>query len=212
VSGVVISVNVGKKVATSWSDRQKTSAIDKRSVAGPVQVGPLEVAGDEHSAPTHGGLDQAVYAYSQEDAAFWVTELGRELRPGAFGENLTTTGVETSRAVSGERWRVGTTLLQVTTPRIPCVTFAGFWDRPDLIRRFTAAGRPGAYLRVLEPGVITAGDRIEVLDRPAHGVTVADLARARSGERSLMPRVRQIELPAKWQDWVDSVDRVKVAD
>jgi MOSC domain-containing protein YiiM len=213
VSGVVVSVNIGKKVAVPWSGRMLATAIDKRPVAGPVLVGPLELAGDEHGNPElHGGLDQAVYAYAQEDAAYWVTELGREVGPGAFGENLTTAGVETSGAVSGERWRVGTALLQVTTPRMPCRVFAGFWDIPDLIRRFTQAGRHGTYLRVLTPGVITAGDQVELLDRPAHGVTVAELARARAGERSLMPRVRQIELPAKWRKWVDSVDRVKVLD
>ena len=104
MSGVVVSVSVGKRVATPWSGRSGTTAIDKRPVAGAVRVEPLAVAGDEHSGTGHGGLDQAVYAYSQEDAAFWVGELGRELWPGAFGENLTTAGVETSGAVIGERW------------------------------------------------------------------------------------------------------------
>jgi MOSC domain-containing protein YiiM len=127
--------------------------------------------------------------------------------PGAFGENLTTRGVGASTAVSGEVWRVGGVLLEVTTPRIPCTVFAGFWDVPGLVKRFTAAGRPGAYLRVLEPGEVAAGDPVEVLSRPEHGVTMAELMRARSGDRSLIPRVRQISgLAPKWQRWLESVD------
>jgi MOSC domain-containing protein YiiM len=212
VSGVLVSVNVGRSVPAPYAGKPGTTAIDKRAVSGPVRVEPLGIAGDQQSGSLHGGPDQAVYAYAQEDAAFWAGELGREVWPGAFGENLTTAGVEASGAVIGERWRIGTALLQVTTPRIPCTIFAGFWDVPDLIRRFTEAARPGAYLRVLEPGVIAAGDRIDVLDRPAHGVTVAELARARAGERSLLPRVRQVALPERWQPWVDSVQGVKVPD
>jgi MOSC domain-containing protein YiiM len=213
VSGTVVTVNVGKKVAAAWSGNDGRSAIDKRPVAGSVPVGLLGLAGDEHSAPTHGGEHQAVYAYAAEDAAFWSAELGRDVWPGAFGENLTTTGIDASGAVSGERWRVGAVLLEVTVPRIPCVTFAGFWDLPDLVLRFTRAARPGAYLKVLEPGEITAGDRIEVLSRPEHGVTVAELMRARSGERSLLPRVRGVvALPPKWQSWLQSVEAVKVSD
>jgi MOSC domain-containing protein YiiM len=213
VSGTVVALNVGKKVAAAWSANQGFSAIDKRPVAGPVPVGLLGLAGDEHSAPTHGGEYQAVYAYAEEDAGFWSAELGREVWPGAFGENLTTAGIDVSGAVSGERWRVGEVLLEVTVPRIPCTTFAGFWDLPDLIVRFTRAARPGAYLKVLEPGEVTAGDRVEVLSRPEHGVTVAELMRARTGERSLLPRIREIAaLPPKWQSWLDSVEVVKVSD
>jgi MOSC domain-containing protein YiiM len=101
----------------------------------------------------------------------------------------------------------------VTVPRIPCAVFAGFWGVPDLVVRFTKAGRPGAYLKVLEPGEITAGDRIDVLSRPEHGVTVADLMRARSGDRTLLPRIREIaELPPGWRSWLDSVGFVKAAD
>jgi MOSC domain-containing protein YiiM len=210
VSGVVVAISAGKKVAVPHA-RLGTTAIDKRPISGPVEIGPLGPAGDEHADPVnHGGLYQAVYAYAQEDAEFWEAELERQLWLGAFGENLSTRGVDASGAVSGERWHVGTTVLQVTTPRIPCTIFAGFWDVPDLIKRFTRAARPGAYLRVLEPGVITAGDRIDVLDRPPHGVTVSELARARAGDRSLLPRIREVTgLPPKWHEWVASVDGVK---
>jgi MOSC domain-containing protein YiiM len=213
VPGTVVAVNVGRPVSVPWAGRLGNTAIDKRPVAGPVPVGPLGPAGDEHTDPGHGGPYQAVYAYAEEDAAFWSAEIGRELWPGAFGENLTTAGVDASGAVSGERWQAGGALLEVTVPRIPCTVFAGFWDVSDLIVRFTRAGLPGAYLKVLEPGEITAGDRIEVLSRPEHGVTVAELMRARSGDRTLMPRIREIAgLPPAWRSWIESVGSVKAAD
>jgi MOSC domain-containing protein YiiM len=214
VPGRVVAVNVGRQVAVNWAGSQRATAIDKRPVDGSVPVGPLGVAGDEHGdSVNHGGIYQAVYAYAGEDADYWEAELGRALWRGAFGENLTTRGVDASSAVSGERWRVGAVELQVTVPRIPCRVFAGFWDMPDLINRFIAAGRPGAYLRVLVPGEIAAGDPIEVASRPAHGVTIAELLRARTGDRSLLPRVREVPgLPPKWQSWLDSVAAVKVPD
>jgi MOSC domain-containing protein YiiM len=212
VSGTVVAVNVGRLKPVDWVNRGVGTAIDKRPVSGQVAVGPLGIAGDEHGASSHGGLYQAVYAYAQEDADFWSAELDRQLWPGAFGENLTTVGVDVSGAVSGATWRIGGVLLEVTTPRLPCATFAGFWDVPQLVKRFTLAGRPGAYLKVLEPGEIAAGDRIEVLSRPEHGVTVAELMRARSGDRSLLPRIQQIpELSPKWREWLESAEKVKAA-
>jgi len=205
MGAVVLSVNVGRAVAVDWSQNQRATAIDKRPVAGAVPVHHDRVGADEHGLNTHGGPRAAVYAYAREDAEFWEGELGRELAAGAFGENLTTRGLDVSGAVSGERWRVGSTLLRVTTPRIPCRTFAGWWQVPDLVKRFTAAGRPGAYLEVLEPGEVSAGDAIEVVDRPDHGVTMADLLAARAGDRSLLPRLRGLALPPRWEEWLSSV-------
>ncbi len=212
MAGWLVAVNAGQIRDAEWVAQQERSAIDKRPVDGPVPVGPLGLAGDEHAYAGHGGVHQAVYAYAAEDARFWEAELGRPLWPGAFGENLTTTGVEVSGAVVGERWRVGAILVEVTTPRIPCNTFAGFWGVRDLIKRFTAAGRPGAYLRVVEPGSVQAGDPVQVLSRPRHGVTVADLMAARTGDRSLLPRIRAVpDLPPKWQEWLASTEPVKTA-
>ncbi|MCK9794474.1 MOSC domain-containing protein [Isoptericola sp. 4D.3] len=152
------------------------TAIDKRPVAGRVKVRPYGLYADvQADRKDHGGLDQAVYAYSQEDAEAWGAELGYEVTPGLFGENLRTRGLEVSRAVIGERWHVGTALLEVTQPRTPCQTFARrLGSPPQWVRRFADANRTGAYLRVLENGDLGAGDAIEVVHRPAHGVTVAD--------------------------------------
>jgi MOSC domain-containing protein YiiM len=214
VTGTLVSVNaaqVDHPVWKHWND--SGTAIDKRPVTGPVRAEALGLVGDAQAdLVNHGGPYQALYAYSTEDAAFWAAELSRATPPGAFGENLTTTGVDVSGAVIGERWRVGSVLVEVTAPRIPCRTFAVFWDVPHLVRRFMDAARPGAYMKVVEEGVLQAGDPVTVLSRPAHGMTVADLIRARSGDRSLVPGIREIEdLPPGWRAWVDSLADVKAS-
>ncbi|PWW25124.1 MOSC domain-containing protein YiiM [Geodermatophilus normandii] len=171
--------------------RPDRSGIDKRPVAGRVAVAALGLDGDvQVNRKYHGGEGQAVYAYAQEDADHWAAELGRDLPPGRFGENLRTAGLDLTGAVIGERWRVGTALFEVTAPRIPCANFARFWGVPDLVRRFTAHGATGAYLRVLESGEIGAGDEVTVVERPAHGVTTGLAFRALTTQRY---RIAQLE-------------------
>ena len=142
----------------------------------------------------HGGDDQAVYAFQREDLDEWERRLGRELPNGFFGENLTTIGLDVNDARIGERWRVGEeVVLQVTAPRIPCSTFRGWMGKKGWAKIFTAAGRPGAYLKVIAPGAIRAGNSIEVIDRPDHDVTVSFLFRATTTERELLPRLLAAE-------------------
>lgn len=152
------------------------TAIDKRPVEGRVRAGRYGLYADvQADRGNHGGEDQAVYAYAAEDAAFWEPELGREVVPGLFGENLRTRGLDVSGALIGERWRVGSALLEVTHPRTPCATFARrLGSPPRWVRRFTEANRAGAYLRVVEPGELGAGDAVEVVFRPSHEVSAAD--------------------------------------
>ncbi|MFE5307930.1 MOSC domain-containing protein [Isoptericola sp. NPDC056605] len=152
------------------------TAIDKRPVEGRVKARPYGLYADvQADRANHGGLDQAVYAYAQEDADWWGAQLGYEVTPGLFGENLRTRGLEVSGAVVGEQWRVGTALLEATVPRTPCQTFARrLGSPPRWVRRFTQANRTGAYLRVVENGDLGAGDEVEVVHRPSHGVTLAD--------------------------------------
>ncbi|HEY2551722.1 MAG TPA: MOSC domain-containing protein [Streptosporangiaceae bacterium] len=196
----VVSVNVGREADLVIGGKPARSAIDKRPAGGPVEVGLLGLAGDECAdKENHGGPDQAVYAYAREDLDWWTERLGRELRNGAFGENLTTSGLDVTGAAIGERWRVGTAVVQVTSPRIPCVTFRSWMDEESWVRRFAAAGRPGAYLRVLVPGVVMAGDDAEVLGRPDPLVSVADSMRAYYGDQELMRRVLQVaDRGGKW--------------
>jgi MOSC domain-containing protein YiiM len=170
--------------------RPSRSGIDKRPVAGRVAVGELGLDGDvQVNRKYHGGEGQAVYAYAQEDADWWAAELDRELPPGRFGENLRTTGLDLTGAVLGERWQVGTALLEVTACRIPCANFERFWGVPQLVRRFTARGASGAYLRVLETGEIGAGDEVRIVARPDHGITTGLLFRATTTQKSRLPEI-----------------------
>jgi MOSC domain-containing protein YiiM len=171
--------------------RPGRSGIDKKAVEGRVAVGELGLDGDvQVNRKYHGGEGQAVYAYAQEDADWWVAELDRELPAGRFGENLRLSGIDVTGALLGERWRIGTALFEVTAPRIPCANFARFWDDvPHLVKRFTVHGASGAYLRVLETGDVGAGDVIEVVLRPDHGVSTGLAFRAFTTEQRRLPEL-----------------------
>lgn len=138
----------------------------------------------------HGGDEQAVYAYAREELDYWERVLGRELSAGMFGENLTTTGLDISGALIGERWKIGDgVVLQVTCPRIPCSTFRGWINETGWLKAFTIAAIPGAYLRVITPGSVRVGDRLAVVHRPPHEVTVATVFRALTMEPDLLPSI-----------------------
>jgi MOSC domain-containing protein YiiM len=199
----VLSVNRGQEADLVIGGRPARSAIDKRPAGCPVEVGPLGLDGDTVADKVnHGGLDQAVYAYGREDLDWWTEQLGRELRNGMFGENLTTAGIDVSAALIGETWQAGTAVLQVTSARIPCNTFKAWLDEePHWVKRFAAAGRPGAYLRVLTPGVVVAGDDLSVLSRPSVAVTVAESMLAFYGDHDLMRRLLTVDgRSAKWDE------------
>ena len=195
--GILHSVNTGRLTATR-AKRLGLTGIDKRPVDHPVEVadpGPKGVGGSGLAGDAvadrrhHGGSEQAVYAYALEDLAFWAADLGRELPPGMFGENLTTSGMDVTGALLGERWRVGTALLRVTSPRIPCGSFAHRMGERRWEKRFTAAARPGAYFAVAEPGTLRAGDEVVLEHRPDHDVTIGLCFRAITLESELLPRL-----------------------
>lgn len=194
----LLSVNVGLPREREWAGIGRTS-IDKTSVTGAVAVGPFGVEGDQVSDTLHhGGVDQAVYAFAREDLDRWAEKLGRPVRDGQFGENLTTTGLDVNAAEVGERWRVGEVLLEVASVRIPCNDFKGWmaetgYDETSWVKRFATDGRPGPYLRVLEPGQLAAGDPITVEHRPGHGVTVTTMFRALTTERHLLPELLVVD-------------------
>lgn len=185
---------------------QGRTGIDKRPASGPVLIGRDGVAGDTVADRRHHGTwYQAAYAFDAEELDWWAAELDRPVSPGNVGENLTLSGADCSDAVIGERWQLGGAVLRVTGPRTPCRVFAGFWDLPDLIKRFTTRGRPGAYLAVERAGEVTAGDRLSVLSRPAHAVTVAEIFAVRAGARgALAEHVRHAlaDLPPEWAESV----------
>ncbi len=170
--------------------RPNRSGIDKKPVTGRVAVGELGLDGDvQVNRKHHGGEGQAVYAYAQEDADWWAAELDRELPPGRFGENLRTTGLDLRGAVLGDRWQVGTALFEVTAWRTPCANFARWWGVPDLVKRFSAHGATGAYLRVLQTGELGAGDAVQVVSRPDHGITVETAFRIVMTHKSRLPEL-----------------------
>jgi MOSC domain-containing protein YiiM len=192
------SVNTGRPRPWAWAAIGRSS-IEKHPVPGPVEVGRLGLAGDQVSdVRHHGGVDQAVYAFAREDLDRWGAELGTELRDGMFGENLTTSGYDVNEAEVGEQWRLGSALVEVASVRIPCNDFTGWMRESGLdgtgwVRRFTAVGRPGPYLRVLEEGEVSAGDVAEVVHRPGHGVSVTTMFRALTTERTLLPRLLEVD-------------------
>lgn len=195
----VLSVNVGTARLHPGPEEGRLTAIDKRPVAEPVAITASGVAGNECAdRAVHGDEFMRVYAYAEEDYRWWSERLGSKPRAGLFGEQLTTIGMDLTGAVVGERWRVGSALLQVAHVRIPCRTFqdwmaeSGF-DADQWVRRFTEAGRPGPYLSVLEEGAVSPGDPIVVEHRPEHGLTVGDLFGALTVRPDLLGRVAGVE-------------------
>ncbi|MFI1222788.1 MULTISPECIES: MOSC domain-containing protein [unclassified Streptomyces] len=195
----LLTVNIGRPgPSTRTAGPGNLTGIDKRPAEGPVEVldpGPKGVGGSGLAGDAvcdlrhHGGSDQAVYAFAREELDVWERELGgRKLANGVFGENFTTLGLDVSGARIGERWRVGPDLvLEVTSGRIPCRTFADHLGEKGWVRRFAQHAATGAYLRVIEPGAVRAGDPIEIVHRPDHEVTASLQFRAVTTDRTLLP-------------------------
>ncbi len=182
------------------------SAIWKEPVAGRVAVRGVNVEGDEQAdRRVHGGEFKAVYAYALEESLQWESELGREIGPGGFGENLTTEGVEVSGARVGEQWRIGTVVLQATEPRVPCFKLNLRMGDSRFGKRFSAAGRPGAYFRIVEEGELGAGDAIEIVRRPDHDVTMSFMMHAALVDKSRLGELLAAapELTDEWRDYVE---------
>jgi MOSC domain-containing protein YiiM len=178
--GLLRSVNVVHQILDDPGGTPGRTAIDKRPVPGRVYVAELGLQGDAQlDTKHHGGPFQAVYAYAEEDLDWWREQLQRDLPPGSFGENLTTSGIDVTRAVIGEQWRIGegddAVVVEVTSPRIPCRTFATFMGEKHWVKRFFQHGAPGAYLSVVKTGYVRAGDPIEVVSRPVAGERIADV-------------------------------------
>ncbi|MET0865083.1 MAG: MOSC domain-containing protein, partial [Nakamurella sp.] len=200
----VLSVNVGQPRPVTAGRQVVDTAIWKTPVEGPVRVRGVNLDGDSQAdRSVHGGPDKAVYAYANEEIRDWETELGRPLEIATFGENLTTEGVDVSGALVGERWRIGTTLLEIAQPRLPCFKLGIRVGVPGFVRQFARASRPGAYLRIIEEGELTAGDVITVVQQPDHGVTVRLVFDAMLLDRTLVPKVLAApQLPPNLRQWL----------
>ena len=201
--GSVVSVNLGAVRSVERGGKQMTTGIFKAPVAGRVRLRGVNLDGDDQAdRAVHGGPDRAAYAYAAEDYDWWAGELGHPCAPGTFGENLTTRGIDVSGALIGERWRVGSAVVAVTSPRVPCYKLAMKMDDPQFVRRFAAALRPGAYLAIVEEGDVAAGDGAVIVHRPAHALTLAEMTRIYFFERDRIGELVAVEdLPAAWRDW-----------
>ena len=162
----------------------------------------VNLEGDEQGdRKVHGGPDKAVYSYAREDIDWWERELGRELPDGAFGENLTLGGIDIRDALIGERWRIGTVVLEVSEPRFPCWKLGVRFGDPKMLKRFAAAARTGAYLRIVEEGKLAAGEPVTTIAQPAHDLTIAAFAHAYLEDRAALPRLQVPEVSKDWRDW-----------
>jgi len=202
-AGKVLSVNVGLPRDFDYDGRPARSAIWKEPVSGRIAARGVNLAGDDQAdRKAHGGPDKAVYAYAVEDVRWWERELGRTLARGQFGENLTTEGVAVNDALVGERWKIGTAVLEVSEPRVPCWRLGVRMDDPRFPRRFAEALRPGAYLRIVVEGDVGAGDEIHVLERPDHELTIRDVLRIYAFDRNDVERLVTVaQLSERWRGW-----------
>ena len=200
----VLSVNVGNVRTIEWRGRAITTGIWKHAVSGRIALRGVNLVGDDQADRlVHGGPDKAVYAYAREDYDYWRDEEHVETSPGLFGDNLTTEGLDLSRAVIGQRWSVGSTVLEITQPRLPCFKLGIRLNDSHFPKRFMMASRMGAYLRIVEEGDVGARDTVRVMNTPAHGVTLSDMVDAlrvpgKAAALRVVPR-----LPEFWRQVAD---------
>jgi MOSC domain-containing protein YiiM len=174
----LISVNVGQEQPMQSAKLSGVTGIYKLQVTGSVAITPLGLAGDAVvDVKNHGGVDQAVYVYGEPDYAWWSAQLGDELAPGTFGENLTISALESAFLHIGDILHIGEVALQVTAARIPCVTLAARMGDPGFVKRFRAAERPGVYCRVLAAGAVQAGDTVQLERYTGATISVLEMFR-----------------------------------
>jgi len=212
ILGKVLSISVGGARVFEYHGRPARSAIWKAPVSGRVAVAGVNLAGDDQAdREAHGGPDKAVYAYAVEDARWWEQEVGRPFAYAEFGENLTTEGVDVNGALVGERWAIGSTVLEVSEPRVPCWRLGVRMNDPAFLRRFTAALRPGAYLRIVSEGDLGEGDAIRIESKPEHDLTVRDVFRIYTRDRDECARLLAVpQMSPAWKRWAeDTLQRGK---
>ena len=200
----IISVNVGFPREVIWNGRRVTTGIFKDPIEGHVMVRKLNLDGDRQAdLSVHGGVDKAVYAYPAEHYDYWRHKLpGMKLPWGMFGENLMTVGLLEEAVNIGDRFRIGSSVLMVTQPRMPCYKLAVKFERNDIVKRFLRSGRPGLYFSVQEEGEVSSGDEIELISRDENNVTISDITRLYVTERDNLDLLRRaVETEALPESW-----------
>ncbi|HSF19668.1 MAG TPA: MOSC domain-containing protein [Vicinamibacteria bacterium] len=205
-TGRVLSVNVGTMREFDYNGRPARSAIWKHPVPGRVVARGVNLIGDEQAdRAAHGGPDKAIYAYAIEDYRWWEQELGRRVEPGEFGENLTTEGIDVTRSLVGERWEIGGVVVEVSEPRVPCWRLGVRMNDKSFPRRFTKAGRPGSYLRIVREGDLGPGDTVRVVSRPDHDVTIGDVFRIFTRDQHEAGKIVAVpQMSDSWRAWAES--------
>jgi MOSC domain-containing protein YiiM len=174
----LISVNIGQERTQQRKNYVETTGIYKLPVKEPVEIKSLGIEQDAIcDKKSHSGPDQAIYVYGGADYAWWSQELGREISPGTFGENLTISGLESAQFNIGDYIHIRDVTLQVTAPRIPCGTFATRMDDPQWVKRFRHAGRPGLYCRVIKEGFVKAGDAVSIKRYTGETISILEMFR-----------------------------------
>jgi len=200
----VVSVNVGLPRTVRWKARDVTTGIFKEPVTGRVPLRRLNLDGDRQAdLAVHGGRAKAVYAYPLEHYAFWEEELGQHLTFGAFGENLTVEGLPLEEDIAvGDHFRIGTAVLVVTQPRLPCYKLGLRFGREEMVKRFLASRRTGYYLAVEVEGDVGAGDRVDPLARHPAWIPVGEITRVYARDRDDIATIeRLVALDALPEDW-----------
>lgn len=199
----LVSINVGTPREFEYKGRTAISAIWKSPVSGRVAAKGVNLEGDDQAdREAHGGFDKAIYAYALEDLQWWKQQIEQDIEHGQFGENFTTQGLDVNGALVGERWEIGTTILEVSEPRIPCWRFGVRMNDKTFPKKFTQALRPGSYLRIIEEGDVGVGDEIKVVEKPKHDLSIQDVFRIYTIDRDEAERILEAELVSDaWKRW-----------
>ena len=199
----LVSINVGTPREFEYKGRTAISAIWKSPVSGRVAAKGVNLEGDDQAdREAHGGFDKAIYAYALEDLQWWKQQIEQDIEHGQFGENFTTQGLDVNGALVGERWEIGTTILEVSEPRIPCWRFGVRMNDKTFPKKFTQALRPGSYLRIIEEGEVGVGDEIKVVEKPNHNLSIQDVFRIYTKDRDEAEHILEAELVSDaWKRW-----------
>lgn len=199
----LISINVGTPREFEYKGRTAISAIWKSPLTGRVAAKGVNLDGDDQAdREAHGGFDKAIYAYAMEDLQWWEQQIEQNIEHGQFGENLTTQGLDVNNALVGERWQIGSTILEVSEPRIPCWRFGVRMNDKTFPKIFTQALRPGSYLRIIQEGDVGTGDEIKIIEKPQHYLTIKDVFRIFTKDRDEAERLLEVErMSDAWKAW-----------
>ncbi len=203
----LVSLNVARPHLALYKGKTINTGIFKKPVSGPVQLRTLNLDGDRQAdLSVHGGPHKAVYAYPSEHYPYWRQELpGVELPWGMFGENFTTAGLAEDDLHIGDRFQIGSAIVMVRQPRIPCYKLAAKFQRDDILERFLLNGRSGFYFSVEQEGLVEVGNAFELLDRNADGITISEMnrlfVREKYNQDLLRKGIQTAALPEDWREY-----------